>query len=80
MISCFIQLLQELHGKEVDGCTILVEYEAARSLKGWIPRRLGKGYVFICLNNNRHLKRYPDILLEALDSEFFLPVNGVFES
>ena len=28
----------------------------------------------------RHLKRYPDILLEALDSEFFLPVNGVFES
>ena len=50
MISCFIQLLEELHGKEVDGCTILVEYEAARSLKGWIPRRLGKGYVFICLN------------------------------
>lgn len=35
---------RELHGIEVDGCTILVEYEAARSLKGWIPRRLGGGF------------------------------------
>ncbi|KAL9988808.1 hypothetical protein ACROYT_G003296 [Oculina patagonica] len=35
---------RELHGKEIDGCPVLVEYEAARSLKGWIPRRLGGGF------------------------------------
>lgn len=35
---------RELHNQEIDGCTILVEYEAARSLKGWVPRRLGGGF------------------------------------
>ncbi|KAJ7334435.1 small nuclear ribonucleoprotein 35kDa (U11 U12) [Desmophyllum pertusum] len=34
---------REIHNEEIDGCTILVEYEAARVLKGWIPRRLGGG-------------------------------------
>jgi len=35
---------RELHNQEVDGCNVLVEYEAARSLKGWVPRRLGGGF------------------------------------
>ncbi|XP_068739038.1 U11/U12 small nuclear ribonucleoprotein 35 kDa protein-like [Montipora capricornis] len=35
---------RELHNETIDGCTILVEYEAARTLKGWIPRRLGGGF------------------------------------
>lgn len=35
---------RELHNENIDGCSILVEYEAARTLKGWIPRRLGGGF------------------------------------
>lgn len=35
---------RELHNYKVDGSTVLVEYEAARTLKGWIPRRLGGGF------------------------------------
>lgn len=35
---------KEMHRGELDGCTILVEYELERTLKGWIPRRLGGGF------------------------------------
>lgn len=35
---------RELHNQMIDGCTVLVEYEAGRTLKGWIPRRLGGGF------------------------------------
>lgn len=35
---------RDLHNETIDGCTILVEYEAARTLQGWVPRRLGGGF------------------------------------
>lgn len=35
---------KEMQRYEIDGCSILVEYELERTLKGWIPRRLGGGF------------------------------------
>lgn len=35
---------KEAHGCEIDGCSILVDFEHERNLKGWIPRRLGGGF------------------------------------
>jgi len=34
----------EANNIEIDGCEIFVDYECERTLKGWIPRRLGGGF------------------------------------
>merc|ERR1712061_254069 len=49
---CFIEFEQEkdMHsaykhadGKKIDGRRVLVDVERARTVKGWLPRRLGGG-------------------------------------
>jgi hypothetical protein len=35
-------------GKKIDGRRVLVDVERARTVKGWLPRRLGKD-LFTCL-------------------------------
>merc|ERR1712066_518992 len=32
-----------MHGKKIDGRRVLVDVERARTVKGWLPRRLGGG-------------------------------------
>jgi len=34
-------------GKKIDGRRVLVDVERARTVKGWLPRRLGKFYFFL---------------------------------
>lgn len=38
-------------GKKIDGKRVLVDVERARTVKGWLPRRLGE---FKCINNCYH--------------------------
>ena len=35
---------QNAYNSVIDGCTIFVDFECERLLKGWIPRRLGGGF------------------------------------
>lgn len=34
-------------GKKIDGKRVLVDVERARTVKGWLPRRLGKCFIVI---------------------------------
>lgn len=36
--------LKDMHKEYIDGAEVAVEREAARSLPGWRPRRLGGGF------------------------------------
>jgi len=39
----FVQAYTRMNKAVIDGCSILVEYERERVMKGWKPRRLGGG-------------------------------------
>ncbi|RHY10260.1 hypothetical protein DYB25_002125 [Aphanomyces astaci] len=43
MLNGFVILVSYVYRMTIDGRTILVEYERARVMKGWKPRRLGGG-------------------------------------
>lgn len=38
-------------GKKIDGRRVLVDVERARTVKGWLPRRLGKFLSFYHINH-----------------------------
>lgn len=37
-------------GKKVDGKRILVDVERGRTVKGWLPRRLGKSFTLVVIS------------------------------
>lgn len=39
---CFSAAYKHADGKKIDGRRVLVDVERARTVKGWLPRRLGK--------------------------------------
>lgn len=41
-ISLFSAAYKHADGKKIDGKRVLVDVERARTVKGWLPRRLGK--------------------------------------
>lgn len=38
----FLAAYKHADGKKIDGKRVLVDVERARTVKGWLPRRLGK--------------------------------------
>lgn len=40
-------------GKKIDGKRVLVDVERARTVKGWLPRRLGNFILFVCFLLNQ---------------------------
>jgi hypothetical protein len=40
--SCITAAYKHADGKKIDGRRVLVDVERARTVKGWLPRRLGK--------------------------------------
>lgn len=38
----FVAAYKHADGKKIDGKRVLVDVERARTVKGWLPRRLGK--------------------------------------
>jgi len=39
---CITAAYKHADGKKIDGRRVLVDVERARTVKGWLPRRLGK--------------------------------------
>ena len=39
---CVTAAYKHADGKKIDGRRVLVDVERARTVKGWLPRRLGK--------------------------------------
>ena len=39
---CIIAAYKHADGKKIDGRRVLVDVERGRTVKGWLPRRLGK--------------------------------------
>lgn len=39
----FARAFRDAHGQQLDGQTLLVDYERSRVMRGWKPRRLGGG-------------------------------------
>lgn len=42
----FAAAYKHADGKKIDGRRVLVDVERARTVKGWLPRRLGKFILF----------------------------------
>jgi len=45
-IIFIIAAYKHADGKKIDGRRVLVDVERARTVKGWLPRRLGTFYLF----------------------------------
>ena len=43
MLTFFLAAYKHADGKKIDGRRVLVDVERARTVKGWLPRRLGGG-------------------------------------
>jgi len=46
-IIFIIAAYKHADGKKIDGRRVLVDVERARTVKGWLPRRLGKLILFL---------------------------------
>lgn len=45
-VGFFTAAYKHADGKKIDGRRVLVDVERARTVKGWLPRRLGKNIYF----------------------------------
>lgn len=64
----FIAAYKHADGKKIDGKRVLVDVERARTVKGWLPRRLGK---------HRNSNPFNSIRTENLIQMFFLIASQV---
>lgn len=47
LVNGFTAAYKHADGKKIDGRRVLVDVERARTVKGWLPRRLGKFYLYL---------------------------------
>lgn len=62
-VGPFLAAYKHADGKKIDGRRVVVDVERGRTVKGWLPRRLGKRIKYTCLSEfdkKRKLQRILD--------------------
>jgi len=64
-LHLFPAAYKKADGMKIDGRRVLVDVERARTVKGWLPRRLGKITICACIKLNKHkvIKQAKDNLI-----------------